>query len=69
MGDETFESVVNKLADLDVQYLNLHREWRKEKALRERYEKALTLALMILENNNLMNDDYRKIQSIADGEL
>jgi hypothetical protein len=34
----------------------------------ERFEKALTLALMILENNNLMNDDYKKIHSILDGE-
>jgi hypothetical protein len=41
MDDKTFESIVQKLADLDVQYLNLHREWRKEKALRERYEQGL----------------------------
>jgi hypothetical protein len=45
-------------------------EWLIEQAEKvERYERALTLALMTLENNNLMNDDYRKIHAIADGEL
>ncbi|MCK1999835.1 hypothetical protein MZM54_00375 [[Brevibacterium] frigoritolerans] len=34
----------------------------------KRYEKAVQLALETLENNNLMNDDYRKIHSILDGE-
>jgi hypothetical protein len=44
-------------------------KWIIEQAEKvERYEKALTLALMTLENNNHMNDDYRKIHSIADGE-
>ena len=46
-----------------------------EKRLKElldkekRYEKAIQLALMTLENNNLMNDDYRKIHSILDGDV
>lgn len=34
----------------------------------KRYEKAVQLALETLENNGLMNDDYRKIHSILDGE-
>lgn len=46
------------------------RQWFIEQAEKvERYEKAVQLALMTLENNNLMNDDYRKIHSILDGDI
>lgn len=34
----------------------------------KRYEKAVQLALETLENNGLMNDDYKRIHSILDGE-
>ena len=39
--EDEYKKVVQKLADLDVSYLNLHRDWRKEKADRIRMEKAL----------------------------
>ncbi|WML38687.1 hypothetical protein RCG19_15980 [Neobacillus sp. OS1-2] len=37
--NDSYDDVVKKLADLDVKYLNLHRDWRKEKTERIRYEK------------------------------
>ncbi|MDF2902388.1 MAG: hypothetical protein K0S25_26 [Bacillus sp. (in: firmicutes)] len=64
MGDETFESVVQKLADLDVQYLNLHRAWRKEKADRIRMENTLKNIQELIDGNNhtpLLEDIYRAV--------
>lgn len=64
LGDETFESVVQKLAALDVKYLNLHRAWRKEKEDRIRMENALKNIQELIDGNNyspLLEDIYREV--------
>jgi hypothetical protein len=38
---KSYDDIVRELADLDVNYLNLHRAWRKEQADRIRMENAL----------------------------
>jgi hypothetical protein len=62
--NDSFDDVVKKLADLDVEYLRLHREWRKEKVERIRMENALTNIQELIDGNNhtpLSEDIYRTV--------
>lgn len=60
--DEQYNNLVIKLAELDVQYYDLHRAWKKEKSDRERMENALKNIQNLIDGNNytpLLEDIYR----------